>query len=105
MKQRYDYDIVVESPLGERRGTLTVEETGSAISGSLSLLGFENHVAGKREGHMLYLHHRLRTLFNQLTCLSELRLQGDSLFGTIRSEFGSMKVRGEKTAGMEHTTA
>ena len=105
MKQRHDYEIVVESPLGERRGTLTVEETGSAVSGSLSLLGFENRVAGKREGHMLYLHHKLRTLFNQLTCLSELRLQGDSLFGTIRSEFGSMKVRGERAAETEHMTS
>ena len=105
MKQRYNYDIVVESPLGERRGTLTVEETDSAVSGSLSLLGFENRVAGKREGHMLYLHHKLRTLFNQLVCLSELKLQGNSLFGTIRSEFGSMKIRGEKAAETEHTTA
>ena len=105
MKQQYDYEIVVESQLGPRHGTLSMEETDDVVSGILSLLGFENSVTGKREGKKLCLHHKLRTLVSQLTCRTDLELQESSLTGTIHSEFGSMKIHGQKLTGTEHTTA
>lgn len=105
MKQQYDYEIVVDSQLGPRHGKLSVEETDDVISGFLSLLGFENSVTGKREGKILCLHHKLRTLISQLTCQTNLELQENSLVGTIHSEFGSMKIHGQKKAGTEHTSA
>lgn len=105
MKQQYDYDIIVDSQLGPRHGTLAMEENDDSISGILSLLGFENSIAGKREGQILYLHHKLRTLVSQLSCRSELELHENSLIGTIYSEFGSMKIRGKKMTETENTTA
>lgn len=94
----------MDSQLGLRRGTLTIEENDDAISGTLSLLGFENQVEGKREGQTLYLRHKLRTLVSLLSCQSELELQENSFTGTIRSEFGGMKIRGQRITEMEHTT-
>ena len=105
MKQQYDYEIVVESQLGPRHGTLSMEETDDVISGILSLLGFENSVTGKREGKKLCLHHKLRTLVSLLTCRTDLEMQENSLMGTINSEFGSIKIHGQKLTGTEHTTA
>ena len=104
IKQQYDYHIVVDSQLGPRQGTLTMEEHDNVISGILSLLGFENRVEGRREGRTLYLRHKLRTLVSQLSCQSELELQQDTLAGTIHSEFGSMEIRGEKITETEHGT-
>lgn len=105
MKQQYDYEIVVDSQLGPRHGTLSMEETDGVISGVLSLLSFENSVTGKREGKLLCLHHKLRTLVSQLTCRTDLEMQENSLMGTIHSEFGSMKIHGQKKQETEHTTA
>lgn len=104
MKQQYDYKIVVDSQLGPRQGTLTMEENDNAISGILSLLGFENHVEGKREGRMLYLRHKLQTLVSLLSCQSELELQESGLAGIIHSEFGSMEIRGERITETENQT-
>lgn len=105
MKQQYDYEIVVESQLGPRHGTLSMEETDDVVSGTLSLLSFENSVTGKREGKKLCLHHKLRTLVSQLTCRTDLEMQENFLMGTIHSEFGSMKIHGQKKQETEHTTA
>lgn len=41
------FDIVLDSQLGERRGTLTIDETGGAVRGAILLVGFENAVAGE----------------------------------------------------------
>ena len=42
------YDILLESPLGERSGTLCWTERNGAVEGTLTLLGFENSVTGQR---------------------------------------------------------
>lgn len=44
------YHVIVESPLGERGGTLILYERGGAVTGTLSLLGVNNPVTGSREG-------------------------------------------------------
>ena len=49
------YHVIVESPLGERGGTLILYERGGAVTGTLSLLGVNNPVTGSREGETLTL--------------------------------------------------
>lgn len=98
---QYNYDIVVDSQLGPRHGTLLMSETDNAISGILSLLGFENKVSGKREGQMLYLQHKLRTFISHFSCQTELEMSGNALSGIIRFEHGSMKLRGKSAAEAE----
>ena len=88
------YRIILESPMGERRGTLLLRWDGSAISGTLSLLGFENPITGTLEGTTLHLSHRMRTLVSELDCITELHQSGGALCGTSKAGSVCMPLRG-----------
>ena len=47
---RQEYYITLHSQLGPRDGTLSIAADGSLLSGTLTLLGFENPVTGRMEG-------------------------------------------------------
>ncbi len=47
------YQVILESPLGERSGTLILHERGDTVAGTLSLLGVSNPVTGSWEGETL----------------------------------------------------
>ena len=80
------YILVLESQLGPRRGCLRLEERDGAVTGTLTLLGHDNAVHGRRTGtHTVRLCHRLRTLVNDLACISELEIRQGRLSGTLRS--------------------
>ena len=91
------YDILLESPLGERTGTLRFTERDGAVEGTLTLLGFENPVTGKREGQALTLTHPLRTVLSTLRCETRAELRGDSLSGTVSSRWSRFRLRGTKS--------
>ena len=88
------YRIILESPMGERRGTL-LRRDGSAVSGTLSLLGFDNSITGTLEGTTLHLRHRMRTLVSELDCITELRQSGGALCGTAKAGSVCMPLRGD----------
>lgn len=48
------YKIFLESPLGERRGTMVLSEEEGTVSGSLELIGFKNPVEGKNAAMNTY---------------------------------------------------
>ena len=50
------YDILLESPLGERSGTLCWTERNGAVEGTLTLLGFENLKCSPSQGHFHLTH-------------------------------------------------
>lgn len=91
-----EYRIVLESPLGERHGTLTLHGQRE-LRGSFTLLGNENPVTGTRQGEQLTLRHPLRTLLNTLACKTEIQLCENSLTGTVRAGCVCMPLRGELT--------
>ena len=91
------YDILLESPLGERSGTLRFTERNGAVEGTLTLLGFENSVTGQREGRILTLTHPLRTVLSTLRCETRAELRGDSLSGTVSSRWSQFHLLGTKT--------
>ena len=90
------YQVILESPLGERSGILTLCETGEGVTGTLSLLGIENHVTGNWEGDTLSLRHQLRTSLNTLACSTRLRETDGVLRGTVRSGAVCMHLRGSE---------
>ena len=87
------YHIVVDSPLGERRGELTLNETAEGIAGSLSLLGWENPLTGTRKGDGLRLEHRLHTLVSDLSCTTTLRPVPGGLTATVQAGRVRMALR------------
>ena len=91
------YDIVLDSQLGERRGTLTIDSEGGHVYGRISLVGFDNAVTGERRGGVLYLRHELQTLMSRLKCRSVIRLAGEILTGTVEAGGAVMKLRGIRT--------
>ena len=97
-----EYTIVLESQLGPREGTLQLEGgKEGAVSGWITLVGEKNAVQGRWIGaHLLQLFHHLRTQISNLECVSVLRLEGDTLSGTLQNGKNAMLWHGEKiTAG------
>lgn len=88
------YRIVLDSPLGERRGTLTLMEDGGRASGTLSMLGFDNPVTGVRQGDKLQLQYHLRTLISNLFCTTELSPADGTFCGTAQAGNIRVKLRG-----------
>ena len=81
------YHVIVESPLGERGGTLILYERGGAVTGTLSLLGVNNPVTGSREGETLTLRHTLQTALNAFAYETRLRDEGAVLRGVITDKY------------------
>ena len=90
------YQVVVESPLGERRGVLDLHGNSESISGTLSLLGVDNPVSGSREGETLLLRHTLHTSLNALECTTQLREEFNTLQGIVRVGVVNMPLRGQR---------
>lgn len=90
------YDIVLDSQLGERRGTLTIDSDGGRVSGRISLVGFDNAVTCESRGGVLYLRHEPQTLMSRLKCRSVIRLAGEALTGTVDAGGAVMKLRGTR---------
>ncbi len=90
------YDVVLDAQLGQRFGTLVLDNTDGAISGSFFLLGFENPVKGRCVGQELELRHKLRTALSTLDCETHVKLHDDALFGVVRSQNSRMELRGKK---------
>ena len=93
---RLCYRVTLESPLGPRPGLLQLEFLDGRIGGTLSLLGFDNAVSGRRLGeHKLVLTHSLRTAVSVLPCESTLEWNGSALTGTTRTAGEQLSWRGE----------
>lgn len=89
------YDLVLESPMGERSGTLRLRLQDGVVTGVLTLLGYENEVAGTVGGAgELRLVHPLRSSRSTFSCESVLRERDGGLFGRVRTEWGSWSCRG-----------
>ena len=78
-----EYRITLQSPLGERQGTLSLYRQGESFTGTISLLGSSNPFTGTRQGGTLCLTHPLRTQVSTLECETTLQIKGDTLTGTI----------------------
>ncbi len=90
------YYVVLDAQLGQRFGTLVLNETNGNISGSFSLLGFDNPVSGRYTNQGLELKHKLRTALSTLDCETHVELCDDELFGVVKSQYSRMNLHGKK---------
>ena len=80
------YKIVLESQLGPREGILRLEDRNELLKGTITLLGYENPVSGEWTGeHSIRLSHHLHTQISDLSCVSRLEIQGDTITGTLQN--------------------
>ncbi len=92
----YKYDVVLDAQLGQRLGTLLLNETDGDITGVFSLLGFDNSVSGTQIGQELKLKHELRTAVSTLDCETHVNLCGDKLSGVVTTQYARMNLCGTK---------
>ena len=73
---REEYHVTLYSQMGPREGRLVLQYEGSAVTGSLELMGRRNPVHGVRseDGH-LCLSHAIRTAVSTLFCETALELR------------------------------
>lgn len=91
------WNIVIQSPAGEQKGTLTVRTAVSTFTGTFT--GNEGAVEiadGKAEGDTISWSMKIvRPL--PMTLTSKLTLEGDALTGAVTAgAFGSFPVRGTR---------
>lgn len=100
------YNIVLESQLGPREGTLQLEEQNGVLTGTITLLGYENPVSGERTGeHSIRLSHHLHTQISDLSCVSVFEMDGDTIIGTLQNDRNVMRWHGEKESSKKGRSA
>lgn len=68
-----EYKIVLESQLGSREGTLQLEDQNGVLTGTITLLGYENSVSGEWIGdHLFRVSHQLRTILDKIGDAAEI---------------------------------
>lgn len=95
------YKIILESPLGERCGSLSLCEEGDTVSGKLELLGFENSVTGKKSCDCFNLKHTLHTAVSVLQCSTMFFPRDGTIF--VAAHLGKLKINMRGTAFAEET--
>ena len=91
----YRYRITLHSPMGPREGELSLTgEMNGTVTGVLSLLGFQQPVAGRESSGHIQLQHRLRTAMQELECVSLLELTGETITGVTHTDKGSIHWTG-----------
>ena len=94
------YRIVLESQLGPRKGTLQLEDQNGTLTGTITLLGYENPVSGEWTGeHSIRLSHHLHTKISGLSCVSVFEMEGDTITGILQNDWNVMKWHGERECG------
>lgn len=92
---REEYHVTLYSQMGPREGRLDLQYEGSAVTGSLELMGRRNPVHGVRseDGH-LCLSHAIRTAVSTLFCETALELHGERLTGVTTADVCRMRWGG-----------
>ena len=88
------YRITLHSPMGPREELTLTGEVNGAVTGILSVLGFQQPVSGRESSGHIQLQHRLRTAMQELDCVSLLELTGETITGVTHTGKGSIHWTG-----------
>ena len=95
---REEYHVTLYSQMGPREGRLVLQYEGSAVTGSLELMGRRNPVHGVRseDGH-LCLSHAIRTAVSTLFCeIGAGAPWGERLTGVTTADVCRMRWEGSR---------
>ena len=96
---REEYHVTLYSQMGPREGRLVLQCEGSAVMGSLELMGRRNPVHGVRsEDGRLRLSHAIRTAVSTLFCETALELHGERLTGVTTADVCRMRWEGSRVS-------
>ena len=96
---REEYHVTLYSQMGPREGRLVLQCEGSAVTGSLELMGRRNPVHGVRsEDGRLCLSHAIQTAVSTLFCETALDLHGERLTGVTTADVCRMRWEGSRVS-------
>lgn len=94
------YDIVTKTPMGDQKGTFTVNVDGGSFTGSVSgaLMGTMEITDGRVDGNRLTWTMDMKVPM-PMTLEGEASVDGDAITGEVKAgAFGSMALSGTRTA-------
>ncbi len=92
------YDVVVKSPLGDQKSTLTVKSDGNTFTGTNSGAMGAADVSGEVNGNTLTWKQQM-TVPMPMTLDMSVTIDGDTVSGTVGAgAFGSFPLTGTRTA-------
>ena len=92
----YDYDIVVETELGERRGRLALHREAEGCRGMLHLLRADNEIRGEITGDgTVRLAGRIRTLLQNIPFTAYGQLDAQRIALTLCYGRRRLPIHGE----------
>ncbi|HMP57301.1 MAG TPA: hypothetical protein PKD92_12115 [Novosphingobium sp.] len=92
------YDVSIKTPMGDQKGTLSVNADGDGFSGSVSsaMMGSMDIAGGKVSGNTLTWTMDMKVPM-PMTLECEATVDGDAISGTIKAGmFGAMALSGAR---------
>lgn len=92
------YQAQVETPIGAKQGTLTLQQQSAALTGVLHVLGSDTAIEnGVLEGDALSFSGTLSVPFiGALPFTFEGTFQNDEIHGTARTKMGEIAIAGKR---------
>jgi hypothetical protein len=94
------YDVTIKSPMGDQKGTLTVNPSGDTFTGSITsgMMGSMDVSNGKVAGNTITWTMDMKVPM-PMTLEGEATVDGDSISGSVKAgAFGSMPLSGTRAA-------
>lgn len=93
------YSIDLKTPLGVKKGELTLKENGSVLTGKMNALGKENAIdPGTCEGNDFAFSGKLKTAVGLLAYECSGTVDGDTLVGVAKTKKGDLQLKGTRKA-------
>lgn len=92
------YDVTIKSPMGDQKGTLTVNPSGDTFTGSITsgMMGSMDVSNGKVSGNTITWTMDMKVPM-PMTLEGEATVDGDSISGSVKAgAFGSMPLSGTR---------
>jgi hypothetical protein len=94
------YDVVIKTPMGDQKGTLTVNPDGDAFTGSVTsaMMGSMEIAGGKIAGDTITWTMDMKVPM-PMTLEGTATIDGDAITGAVKAgAFGSMALSGTRAA-------
>lgn len=91
------FDIVLLSPMGPKKGTLKIFKDDKALSGIITILGFENSFSGGSVDNNIYdFIVKIKSSVGDVSCWVTAEVRDNTLIAVANTNKGVMKLTGVK---------
>lgn len=93
------YEVSLKTPMGVKKGDLTLSDTDGVITGKMVVMGKENDIdPGKADGDSLTFSGKLKSAIGVVSYTCEASVDGDIINGTVKTKKSDMALTGKRKA-------